>query len=122
MDEVIDWMTFYNHRRIHSTLGQPQSTTQRRNSMADDGSTQSNNVCLFGGENRRFIQRTQIRLLIEAEFAGLVNKKCSVGFFEEELSREQVCDMFAADHDRHCNIDQSVFAAINVVGHALLEL
>ena len=21
MDEVIDWMTFYNHRRIHSTLG-----------------------------------------------------------------------------------------------------
>jgi hypothetical protein len=20
-DEVIDWMTFYNHRRIHSTLG-----------------------------------------------------------------------------------------------------
>jgi putative transposase len=21
MDEVIDWMTFYNHRRLHSTLG-----------------------------------------------------------------------------------------------------
>ena len=21
MDEVIDWMTLYNHRRIHSTLG-----------------------------------------------------------------------------------------------------
>jgi transposase InsO family protein len=21
MDEVIDWMMFYNHRRIHSTLG-----------------------------------------------------------------------------------------------------
>lgn len=21
MDEVIGWMTFYNHRRIHSTLG-----------------------------------------------------------------------------------------------------
>lgn len=21
MDDVIDWMTFYNHRRIHSTLG-----------------------------------------------------------------------------------------------------
>lgn len=21
MDEVIDWMTFYNHRRVHSTLG-----------------------------------------------------------------------------------------------------
>ena len=21
MDETIDWMTFYNHRRIHSTLG-----------------------------------------------------------------------------------------------------
>ena len=21
MDEIIDWMTFYNHRRIHSTLG-----------------------------------------------------------------------------------------------------
>ena len=21
VDEVIDWMTFYNHRRIHSTLG-----------------------------------------------------------------------------------------------------
>ena len=21
MDEVIDWMTFYNHRSIHSTLG-----------------------------------------------------------------------------------------------------
>ena len=21
MDELIDWMTFYNHRRIHSTLG-----------------------------------------------------------------------------------------------------
>ncbi len=21
MDEVIDWMTFCNHRRIHSTLG-----------------------------------------------------------------------------------------------------
>jgi len=20
MDEVIDWMTFYNHRRLHSTL------------------------------------------------------------------------------------------------------
>ena len=21
MDEIINWMTFYNHRRIHSTLG-----------------------------------------------------------------------------------------------------
>jgi transposase InsO family protein len=21
MDQVIDWMTFHNHRRIHSTLG-----------------------------------------------------------------------------------------------------
>tara|TARA_B110000503_G_C7070173_1_gene380536 strand:- start:535 stop:672 length:138 start_codon:yes stop_codon:yes gene_type:complete len=21
MDEVIDWMTFYNHPRMHSTLG-----------------------------------------------------------------------------------------------------
>ena len=21
MDEVVDWLTFYNHRRIHSTLG-----------------------------------------------------------------------------------------------------
>ena len=21
MDEVIDWLTFYNHRRPHSTLG-----------------------------------------------------------------------------------------------------
>ena len=21
MDEVIDWLTYYNHRRLHSTLG-----------------------------------------------------------------------------------------------------
>jgi putative transposase len=21
MDEVIDWLTFYNHRRLHPTLG-----------------------------------------------------------------------------------------------------
>jgi hypothetical protein len=21
MDEIIDWLTFYNHRRLHSTLG-----------------------------------------------------------------------------------------------------
>jgi putative transposase len=21
MDEVIDWLTFHNHRRLHSTLG-----------------------------------------------------------------------------------------------------
>jgi transposase InsO family protein len=21
MDEIIDWMTFYNHRRLHFTLG-----------------------------------------------------------------------------------------------------
>ena len=27
MDEVIDWLTFYNHRRLHSTLGQVSPMT-----------------------------------------------------------------------------------------------
>jgi putative transposase len=31
MDEVIDWLTFYNHRRLHSTLGyvSPMTFEQR---------------------------------------------------------------------------------------------
>ena len=31
MDEVIDWLTFYNHRRLHSTLGyvSPMAFEQR---------------------------------------------------------------------------------------------
>jgi hypothetical protein len=35
MDEVIDWLTFYNHRRLHSTMGyispmRGQSSAARR--------------------------------------------------------------------------------------------
>nr|MDP2191802.1 IS3 family transposase [Rhodoferax sp.] len=31
MDEVIDWLTFYNHKRLHSTLGyvSPMTFEQR---------------------------------------------------------------------------------------------
>ena len=31
MDEVIDWLTFYNHKRLHSTLGyvSPMAFEQR---------------------------------------------------------------------------------------------
>lgn len=31
MDEVMDWLTFYNHKRLHSTLGyvSPMTFEQR---------------------------------------------------------------------------------------------
>jgi transposase InsO family protein len=38
MDEVIDWLTFYNHRRLHSTLGHvsPMTFEQRWNAAQQD--------------------------------------------------------------------------------------
>ena len=34
MDEVIDWLTFYNHRRLHSTLGYVSPMQYERNGCA----------------------------------------------------------------------------------------
>jgi transposase InsO family protein len=49
MDEVIDWLTFYNHRRLHSTLGYVSPTTfEQRGIAAQQQDRKSAQVAAFG--------------------------------------------------------------------------
>ena len=46
MDEVIDWLTFYNYKRLHSTLGLRQPDDVR--ATLDRGSAATKEVRIMG--------------------------------------------------------------------------
>jgi hypothetical protein len=73
MDEVIDWLTFYNHRRLHSTLGEEALIIQRAlGSDLDEGEglalvLSPSQECVY----EPFVQVTQTRnCVFEASLKG----------------------------------------------------
>ena len=54
MDEVIDWLTFYNHRKLHSTPGLRQSNDVRATLDSGPAARQAvrTMVSLWSAENR----------------------------------------------------------------------
>lgn len=68
------------------------------------------------GEDGGFSKGRQVGPLVETEFLGLAAEVGEIRWFEEELPGEEICDVFTADIDRDRDVDQTIPAAIDVVG------
>ena len=64
MDEIIDWLTFYNHRRLHSTLGyvSPMRFEKNWHAAQQDKAAQSSG---YGGRQTGARSLAQRRVEVE---------------------------------------------------------